>query len=119
MTLHFFHPSHLNDMKIDNIIAILTFEPTCKLINGIPGLGLLLSSLPGKALRTHVEWLGKPHNSTRQLKQYWQRINPIFLAFMRKRQAVNLLFCRETSLKRQNSKPRNSTRVLKALPGKT
>ena len=30
-----------------------------KLINRIPGLRLLISSLPGLALRTHVEWLGK------------------------------------------------------------
>ena len=33
-----------------------------KLINRIPGLNLLISSLPGSALRTHVESLGKPHN---------------------------------------------------------
>ena len=31
-----------------------------KLINRIPGSGLLISSLPGSALRTHVESLGKP-----------------------------------------------------------
>ena len=31
-----------------------------KLINGIPGSRLLISSLPGLALRTHVESLGKP-----------------------------------------------------------
>ena len=31
-----------------------------KLINRIPGSGLLISSLPGSALRTHVELLGKP-----------------------------------------------------------
>ena len=31
-----------------------------KLINRIPGLRLLISSLPGSALRTHVESLGKP-----------------------------------------------------------
>ena len=33
-----------------------------KLINRIPGLRLLISSLPGSALRTHVESLGKPHD---------------------------------------------------------
>ena len=33
-----------------------------KLINRIPGSGLLISSLPGSALRMHVELLGKPHN---------------------------------------------------------
>ena len=31
-----------------------------KLINRIPGLRLLISSLPGSALRVHVESLGKP-----------------------------------------------------------
>ena len=31
-----------------------------KLIKRIPGLHLLISSLPGSALRTHVESLGKP-----------------------------------------------------------
>ena len=31
-----------------------------KLINRIPGLRLLISSLPGSALRMHVESLGKP-----------------------------------------------------------
>ena len=30
------------------------------LINRIPGSRLLISSLPGSALRTHVESLGKP-----------------------------------------------------------
>ena len=33
-----------------------------KLINRIPGSRLLISSLPGKALRMHVESLGKPSN---------------------------------------------------------
>ena len=33
-----------------------------KLINKIPGLRLLISSLPGSALRMHVVSLGKPHN---------------------------------------------------------
>ena len=106
-----------SDMKIDKQIASLTSEPTCKLTNGIPGLCLLISSLPGKA--ENACWIAQQtSNSTRQLIQCWQRINPLFLAFMRKRQAVNLLFCREASLKRQNSKLCNSTRVLKALPGK-
>ena len=31
-----------------------------KLINRISGSHLLISSLPGSALRTHVELLGKP-----------------------------------------------------------
>ena len=33
-----------------------------KLINRIPGSRLLISSLPGLALRTHVESLGKPRD---------------------------------------------------------
>ena len=33
-----------------------------KLINIIPGSRLLISSLPGSALRTHVESLGKPRD---------------------------------------------------------
>ena len=33
-----------------------------KLKNRIPGLRLLISSLPGSALRTHVESLGKPRD---------------------------------------------------------
>ena len=33
-----------------------------KLINRIPGSRLLISSLPGSALRTHVESLGKPRD---------------------------------------------------------
>ena len=32
-----------------------------KPINRIPGSRLLIPSLPGSALRTHVESLGKPH----------------------------------------------------------
>ena len=33
-----------------------------KLMNRIPGSRLLISSLPGSALRTHVESLGKPRD---------------------------------------------------------
>ena len=33
-----------------------------KLIDRIPGLRLLISSLPGSALRMHVELLGKPRD---------------------------------------------------------
>ena len=39
-----------------------------KLINRIPGLRLLTSSLPGSALRTHVESLGKPHDVNKHSK---------------------------------------------------
>ena len=67
MTLHF-----LNDVandaestyKIENdvIIASLKSETMGKLINRIPGSRLLISSLPGSALRTLVESLGKPRD---------------------------------------------------------
>ena len=69
MTLHF-----LNDVandaestqKIENyvIIASLKSETMGKLINRIPESRLLISSLhvPGSALRTLVESLGKPRN---------------------------------------------------------
>ena len=42
-----------NQQKTDNyvIMASIKSEPTCELINRIPGLCILISSLPGKALR--------------------------------------------------------------------
>ena len=64
MTLHF-----LNDVANDDestqkskkyvIIASLKRETMGKLINRIPGSRLFL---PGSALRTHVESLGKPRD---------------------------------------------------------
>ena len=67
MTLHF-----LNDVANDAeptqkykkyvIIAGLKSETMGKLINRILGSRLLISSLPGSALRTHVESLGKPRD---------------------------------------------------------
>ena len=50
--------------KIENyvIIASLKSETVGKLIKGIPGSRLLISSLPGSALRTHVESLSKPRD---------------------------------------------------------
>ena len=51
----------LNQHKKDYvIIASLKSESVGKLINRIPGSCLLISSLPGSALRTHVESLDKP-----------------------------------------------------------
>ena len=44
------------------IIASLKSETMGNLINRIPGSRLLISSLPGSALRTHVESLGKPRD---------------------------------------------------------
>ena len=54
----------LNQHKIEKyvIITSLKCEPMGKLINRIPGSRLLISSLPGSALRTHVESLGKPRD---------------------------------------------------------
>ena len=42
------------------MIASFMNEITGKAINGISGSRLLISSLPGSALRTHVESLGMP-----------------------------------------------------------
>ena len=55
MTLHFLNDV-ATDTKIENyvIIASLESETMGKLINRIPGLRLLISSLPGKALRTQA-----------------------------------------------------------------
>ena len=54
----------LNDTIIDNYVTIasLNGESACKRINRIPGLRLLISRLPGLALRMHVESLGKPRD---------------------------------------------------------
>ena len=67
ITLHF-----LNDVANDAqsntkikkyvIIASLKSETIDKLIERIPDSCLLISSLPGSALRTHVESLGKPRD---------------------------------------------------------
>ena len=67
MTLHFFNDV-ANDaesiQKIKNYIIIASLKCSImgKLINRIPGSCLLISSLPGSALRTHVELLGKPRD---------------------------------------------------------
>ena len=64
MTLHFLNDI-LNDIKSmgknDNyvIMASLKSEPTCKLINRIPGSRLLISNLPGSASIMHVESFDK------------------------------------------------------------
>ena len=73
MTLHFFNEV-TNDAGstqksiITLIITSLKSELTYKLINRIPGSRLLILSLPGSALRMHVESLGKPRDSTSILK---------------------------------------------------
>ena len=65
MTLHFLNyiandTESTQKSKNYVIIASLKSEKIGKLINRIPGSLLLISSLPGFALRTHVESLGKP-----------------------------------------------------------
>ena len=57
-------PRMLNHTKIDHyvIFASLKSETMGKLINRIPGLHLLILSLPGLALRMHVASLGKPRD---------------------------------------------------------
>ena len=53
-------------MKITSI-ASLKRETIDKLINRIPGSRLFISSLPGSALRMHVELLGKPRDVSKCL----------------------------------------------------
>ena len=66
MTLHF-----LNDVANTNIenyviIASLKNKSVGKLTNIIPGLRLFISSLPGSALRKHVESLDKPRDVNKE-----------------------------------------------------
>ena len=60
----------LNQHKIENyvIIASLKGETKGKRINRIPGECLLISRLPGLALRTHVESLGKPRHENKHFQ---------------------------------------------------
>ena len=65
MTLHFFSLMTLNHHKNKKLRHNRYFEECStmgKLINRIPSSRLLISSLPGSALRTHVESLGKPRD---------------------------------------------------------
>ena len=68
MALHFLNDvvndAESTQKKNENyiIIASLKRESIGKLINRIPGSRLLISSLPGLALRTHVKSLSKPHD---------------------------------------------------------
>ena len=60
---HFYGQSFMKTVRGPYVIIFsLTSETMGKLINRIPGECLLISSLPGSALRTHVESLGKPRN---------------------------------------------------------
>ena len=64
MTLHFLKDIPIGAESTQNyvIIASLKSETMGNLINRIPGSRLLISSLPGSALRTLVESLGKPRD---------------------------------------------------------
>ena len=69
MTLHFlngvaYDAESTQTSKITSLISSLKSETIGKLINRIPGSRLLISSLPGSALRMHVESLGKPRDVT-------------------------------------------------------
>ena len=64
MTLHFLYDV-ANDAESTkknkkNYVIIASLKGT--LINRIPGSRLLIYSLPGSALRTHVKSLGKPRD---------------------------------------------------------
>ena len=61
MTLHFLYDV-ANDAESTQKSKIKECSTMGKLINRIPGSRLLISSLPGSALRTHVESLGKPRD---------------------------------------------------------
>ena len=52
----------LNQHKITSLSPSLKSETISKLINIIPSECPLISSLPGSALRTHVELIGKPRD---------------------------------------------------------
>ena len=75
--LHFLN-EFVNDIKTDTkiykyvIIASLDSETSCKLINRISGLHLLISSLPGLALRKHVKSLDKVSKGEKIRNRYNQ-----------------------------------------------
>ena len=69
--------------KIENyiIIASLKRETIGKLINRIPGVRLLISSLPGLALRMHVESLGRPHDVNKRSQSLSKDTHLVFSIF--------------------------------------
>ena len=64
MTLHVLNESSMTLNRHENIDHYVIFASlkNAKLVNRIPGLRLLISSLPGTALRTNVESLSKPRD---------------------------------------------------------
>ena len=69
--------SMMFDTKTENYIILVSLksETTCKLINRIPVSHLLMSSLPGLALKLHVESHDKPGNSTSVLEYVLKRVS--------------------------------------------
>ena len=61
MTVHFLNDI-ANDAESTQKSKITSYSLVVKLIDRVPGLCLLISSLPGSASRTHVESLGKPRD---------------------------------------------------------
>ena len=62
MTLHFLNDVANDAESTQTTIIKSKSLPRGKLINGIPGSCLLISSLPESAFRTRVESLGKPRD---------------------------------------------------------
>ena len=73
MTVHFLNDV-ANDAKSTQKSIIMSYSQVLRLnqhgkpIYRISGLRLLMSSLPGSALRTHVEWLCKLHDVNKHSK---------------------------------------------------
>ena len=69
ITLHFLNDVAYDAESTQKLHHNCYFEECstiAKLINRIPGPRLLISSLPGSALRMHVESLGKPRDVNRR-----------------------------------------------------
>ena len=67
MTLHFWNgvandAESTQNQKLRHNRQLEECSTMGKLINRIPGSRLLISSLPGSPLRSHVESLGKPRD---------------------------------------------------------
>ena len=76
-------PMTLKQQKIENyfIIASLKSETMNKLIHKIPGSRLLIPTLPGSALRTHVESLGKLRDYSKRSQSLAGKLDATHLVF--------------------------------------
>ena len=72
MTLHFLNDGaeSTQTSKLHHNRLFEECSTMGKLINRIPGSRLLISSLPGSALRTHVESLGKPRDVNKRSQSF-------------------------------------------------